>query len=167
MAIQFSCPEATPTTIPCQFCGPEGDWTLNMPDLLNEHGRCDEWCDGTQHQQEEPWCEVGNAFRMSFFNLVGIPFDECGTIETEAIPAVLRQIMVVLNSEDSTDHMVQAPFEGHGQTRMTMVGGMPTISQGPRVISQGLSDERIRARVESLRDLLVWAKERGFKVCWS
>lgn len=168
MSVTFWCPEAPRETRPCPWCGEGGMW-VGRPEMLTPEGRCDQWCDGTVEESVAPEVNFTNDNTRDILRLLSIhnPEGLWGSLTSAEIPAVLQRILVAAAKESSRAHLVESTWEEGGERRIAVNDdGIPEITTGCRVIHCGNSDEQTVHRLESLRELLVWAHEHKMKVAW-
>lgn len=163
MSITFFCPDAPShhQRVPCD--SPSYGLTCTPEERC---GYCD---DGMMDERvtECPEVNFSNDNALNILAILGLGRDYYGEIGVEAIPYVLQRCMVVLARESSRSHLVFDTYEAGGERRMAINdNGMPEIRTACRVINMGNTDEQTVSRIERVRDLLVWAHERDFKVCW-
>ena len=163
MSITFCCPEAPSRheRVPCDSP------TLGLTCTAEERcGYCD---DGMMDERvtECPEANFANANATDILRLLGLEPSGWGEIEVVAMPSLLQRCLVVLARESSRGHLIHDASESGGERKMTVnADGMPEIGTSCRVINCGNSDEQIVRRVTSVRDLIVWAHERNYKINW-
>ena len=98
--------------------------------------------------------------------------DLCGSVEHSDLPAVIRRLVLALNSEGTRGAFVRetvvqpsepgrmVPVRDGSVVRLERQGGRPEVIWG------GLSDEGLVERVSRLLNLFRLAQERGSEVCW-
>jgi hypothetical protein len=165
MTITFTCPAAPDEIrrVPCD--SPSYGLTCTPEERC---GYCDDgWM--SERTTECPEVQLANPNAAALIRLLGLEDAPGGDIPLDAIPGVLRGLMVALNRESDRDHLVREPSEGRGHEPRVGTdpdSGLPCISCGPKVIDCGNTDEQTVRRLTNLRDLLVWAQERGYDVSW-
>lgn len=135
----------------------DGEWFLSgdVPQERLEDVTCDPWCEGVIKEDHPGWpsANFSSANGRDLFEMLGVPYEDIGTITHAEIPGVLQRIMVVL----SKDH-VMIPYTSEDSVE----GGVTHA----RVMTMGQTEDMIRRRVLLLRDILICAREQGRNVLW-
>ena len=165
MSTTFTCPEAPYKTQPCQFCQ---DWRERG--WIEEGEHCDEHCDGTEEVPTAPNVEVGYGIVPGLLRVLGWS-DPDTYLGGSCSPGELRQRILRARNRDLSV-LVEDPYElapGHaGMAIGVNDQGVTRLERrGPRVIFQGVDEDRIHRYLDGLEALAIWAQERGFQISWA
>jgi len=193
MSVTFSCPDAPTTNHPCEWCedtrrwhaeGGCHQWPILDGEIVRDEARiaaftsaemarltCSPHCNGTQETSVAPEANFANASARGVLALMGQDASDLwGGLEPAGIPAVMQRLMVAVNRDNARSHLVREGSDGRAFDKARMVTdpdtGLSTISRGCRVIDGGNTDEQTLRRLGAVRELLSYAHEHGFSVCW-
>ena len=125
--------------------------------------------------EPEEGCEfnLANTNARVLLQLAGLDaVDLCGSVAHADLPAVVRRLVLAMNSEGTRGAFVRettvqpavpgamVPVRDGSIVRLERQGGSPEVIWG------GLSDEGLVERVSRLLNLFRLAQERGSEVCW-
>lgn len=165
MSMTFCCWEAPRKVVPCWYCE---HYKSTSPDLLVD-GKCDRFCPGTEEVSEAPELNLSNDSALGILGLLGLPRQDGGTVEAQEVPDVLRKVIRALNVEADRQGLVREGYDERAheaRIERDAETGLPTISTGCRVVSFGTTDEQTVRQLTVLRELLVYAADRGLPVGW-
>ena len=152
MSVTFYVPSAPRTRklVPCSY-GKGESWECRAEE------RCGYCEDGQEEVVESPAPEVNVAGATAevLLGILGIPYEPIGTLAAGHIPGVRRRIVRAL----STSLCEREATPG------TCSGGPGTGKA--RLISAGISAERLRDRLARLDAVLSYAQANGQDVGWS
>ena len=188
MSVTFFCPDAPTTNHPCQYCEDtrkwhaEGDynqWPILDGEFIRDEARiaqltpaemarltCSPRCNGTQEISVAPEHNMANASARGVLEVIGLNAEDlCGEATPEKCREILQAILIAANRDNAVDHLVRDASDER-RTRITTVDGMPTISRGPRMISQAYTHERVRGHLSALQEIFGYGASNNTKVCW-
>lgn len=186
MSVTFFCPDAPTTNHTCQYCEDtrkwhaEGDYTA-FPILDGEFIRdeariltpaelarltCRPHCNGTQEVSVAPEANFASANARGVLALLGLDAENLyGEASPEQCREVLQRIMLLTNKEGAVAGLDREATDER-QTRIENVGGMPTFTQGPRMIGVPNTSADTLRRIEYLREIFSYGASHNTKVCW-
>jgi hypothetical protein len=163
MSVTFGCSSAPSKMVerPCDFPGCEPG---------NRCGYCE---DGIERERvsDAPEINWANGNARPILSLLGLEADDLyGSLSVEAIPAVRRTIMGLLNVESQRAPALREfeEFGGDEVREVTHEGNLATISvrRTCRCIVAGLDDAGVERRLRQCDALLAYAQEHSFEVSW-
>lgn len=114
-----------------------------------------------------PELNLSNSNASAFLKLLGLPNEECGTIEPEQFPA-LRQRLLELQNDEAARAPALRPMEEAKQrvTPERREDGVTVLRVGARVIDCGLQDHQVTRYAQVMGELLAQAQQHGYEVSW-
>lgn len=161
----------------------DGSWVEEedvdeLTDAEVERVRCDPWCKG-EHTETVPEAamNVANGSSVVICDMLGLLHFEgatydFGVVKNTELPELQRRITRRLNGDLTPFTSEPTDEQGWEGPRMTTdpETGMPTIipghAVGPRIVSQGYSEDRVSSYLTRLQDIVVQAAEAGADVYW-
>jgi hypothetical protein len=131
--------------LPCDFPG------------CNPGNRCGYCDDGIYRIRvgEAPEVNFANANARAILDLLGLPTDDCGTVEADVVPMVRATILGVMNVR-----RLRAPLD----VEASHSGGPGTGTC--HVINCGNTDDHTMRRLADLDAVFGWAEEHKAAVNW-
>jgi hypothetical protein len=188
MSVTFFCPDAPTTNHTCQYCEDtrkwhaEGDynqWPILDGEIIRDEARiaaltpgemarltCRPGCNGTQEVSVAPEANFANATARGVLALLGLDAEELyGEATPEQCRGILQRIMRLANTEGAVAGLDREATDER-QTRIETVDGMPTFTQGPRMIGVPNTSADTLRRIEYLREIFSYGASHNTKVCW-
>jgi len=181
--------------VSCEFCkgsGKEEDsyidpetkeryWESDLDDLPSdvrqrlEHIDCD-FCRGEGEYEDfvpdGPEMNLANRNARVLLGLLGIEYDDAGTIWHKELPDLRRHIIRVLNSDDIRKAAIKPSETGGDITDKRAVKGDGGISRivtrrSPKMIDPGTSEAQIERYFEDILKIIEFAQKNDYNVGWA
>lgn len=158
MSVTFFVPAAPTREIPCEYCiSARKDAEMNGDHYGYVHPdgtiTCEGYCNGFVRESEAGEVNVANANARVYLHILGLDSDDlAGTIEANALPALLQKILVFRARGEAERHAIEPSAELNGP--------------GPKIYNFGLSEAQIDRVLSSFQELFAYAVDAGFDVSY-
>lgn len=164
--------------VECEWCEGTGhhyDYVDGKKVFDPSYGQCDA-CEDVWgkpgHGRVKKWVYDFPRMKVSYMmvellcQVLGKDFDHCGHIDLEDLPALKRRLIGILNKNDVSAFTRPDTDEG-GERFVDTSGEIPQIRTTMRTYGSGINDERLRAGVQYMLEIVDWAQKHEMGVTWA
>jgi hypothetical protein len=158
MSVTFFVPAAPTREIPCEYCisaRKDAEMSGEHYGYVHPDGSitCEGYCTGRVRESDAGEVNVANANARVYLRILGLdPDDLHGTIEANALPALLQRILVFRARGEAERHAIESFAELNGP--------------GPKIYNFGLTEDQIDRVLSRLQELFAYAVDAGFDVSY-
>jgi hypothetical protein len=138
-------------------------------DKFYDEAKC-EYCEGKGKRDEfvsdAPEMNVSNSNAFKIIDMLGLEQDYAGSIENKDLPALMRKLIQLKNS-DRSQYAEPGSQSGGKMTTSTDAEGMSTIGRsGPTMYNMGTTDSQITQYVDQLIKIIKFAQDNDADFGW-
>jgi|TARA_R110000782_G_C14811087_1_gene412766 hypothetical protein len=138
-------------------------------DKFYDEAKCD-YCEGKGKRDEfvsdAPEMNVSNSNAFKIIDMLGLEQDYAGSIENKDLPALMRKLIQLKNS-DRSQYAEPGSQSGGKIGTYKDQAGMDTIGRkGPMLYNMGTTDDQVTAYVDQLIKIIKFAQDNDADFGW-